>query len=91
MVNTINLTAATEAWQSENKLRNLIGSLSEITRMSLDDGTYMQYNYPNMVKLQRNHAISRTLTLSSDVPILLLNQPNLTSSTCLIKFKSEEH
>ena len=42
MVNIINLTAATEAWQSEVKLRNLIGSLSKITGMSLDDGTYMQ-------------------------------------------------
>ena len=50
MVNIINLTAAKKAWQSEVKLRNLIGSLSKITGMSLDDGTYMQYKYPNMVK-----------------------------------------
>ena len=90
MVNIINLTAATEAWQSEDKLRNLIGSLSKVTGMSLDDGTYMQYKYPN-IKSERKHAISRTLTLSPDVPILLLNQPNLTLSTCFIKFKSEKH
>ena len=91
MVNIINLTAATEAWQSEDKLRNLIGSLSKITGMSLDDGTYMQYKYPNMVKSERKHAISRTLKLSPDVPILLLNRPNLTLSTCFIKFKCEKH
>ena len=38
-----------------------------------------QYKYPNMVKLNRIQVIPRALQSSSDVPVLLLNQPNQTS------------